>query len=384
MKIAVLAPFEEPVPPKKYGGIELVVYNLVEQLISQGHKVTLYASGDSYSSAKLVPVVPKALRSLPELRNLRVHEAMTYHGLVGVVRHIRNRDFDIIHNHMGWPFFVMQEFVRVPVVTTLHNSLASEYERSFEERYMFNLNPSAPLVSISLSQRRAAPHLNYVSNVYNGIDVDAFEYNESPQDYLAFLGRFSPEKGPEQAISLAKRTGHKLIMAGKINSFEEEYFRRKIQPKIDGKQILFIGEVGHAEKVELLKNAKALISPLKWNEPFGLTNVEAMACGTPVITTEKGSLPEIISDGKTGFLCPTIAEMARAVRNVESIKRADCRKHVERNFSAARMASGYVAAYKKVMAENKRLAWHRIIEQSRNWGLGLPHGTLGRIKKADS
>lgn len=345
----MLAPFEEAVPPKKYGGTERVVYNLAEELVGLGHDVTLFASGDSQTSARLVSCVPSAIRKLKEAQNARVNVAYTYSGLVEAINVLQAEHFDIVHNHMGWPFFPLKSFVTAPVLTTLHNSLKDDYARSYEERHMYGLYKNMPLVGISKSQCKPFPKFNFVGTVYNGIQVERFAFNAKPDDYLLFFGRLSPEKGPTQAIEIAKKTGHRLIMAGKINDFEEEYYHKTLKPLIDGKKISFIGEVGHADKVKLFKNARAVLAPLQWDEPFGLVNIEAMACGTPVITINRGSAPEIIIDKQVGYLCGSVEGMIRRVGDIGKIDRAACRRHVQQHFTARHMAEAYLEIYKKTI-----------------------------------
>jgi glycosyltransferase involved in cell wall biosynthesis len=344
LKIAVLAPFEEPVPPKKYGGTELVVYNLVEELVAIGHDVTLIASGDSTTTAKLVPGVERAIRILPKARNPQTRAALRYQGLANALSIIVNGDFDILHNHYGWQLLMFKKLLSCPVITTLHGTLADPTERE-----MYTLHQDVPYISISNSQRRHGPHLHYVDTVYNGIQVERFEFNDQPKDYLAFLGRISPQKGPEYAIEIAKKTNQRLVIAAKIDPTDESYFEQVVEPLIDGKQISFIGEVDHKGKVDLLKNAKALISPLQWDEPFGIVNIESLACGTPVITINRGSMPEIIVDGKVGYLCSNIDEMIARVADIASINRRACRDHVEQHFTAHGMAEQYLRIYKSLL-----------------------------------
>lgn len=354
LKIALVAPFEERVPPKKYGGTELVVYNLAEELVKMGHDVTLFASGDSATSAKLVKCTTKGIRSIRASSNPRINAALTYGGLLKALKAFTNTQFDVIHNHLGWPFFPLTPYLNAPVVTTLHNSLRKQYARYFEEIYMYNQFVKMPLISISKSQKHGLSGYNFVGTVHNGVQIEKFPFKPNSKDYLLFLGRLSPEKGPEQAISIAKKTGHKLIMVGKVNSFERDYFRQKVKPLIDGKQIVFLGEVtsDSKTKVRLLQNAKALLAPIKWDEPFGLVSVEAMACGTPVITIDRGSSPEIVVDRKTGYLCNSFKEMAERVGAISQIKRIDCRHHVERSFSSSHMAKGYLKIYQKILDKN--------------------------------
>jgi glycosyltransferase involved in cell wall biosynthesis len=344
LKIALLAPFEEPVPPKKYGGTELVVYNLAEELVALGHDVTLIASGDSTTTATLAPAVERAIRVLPKARNPQTRAALRYQGLANALSIIISGDFDILHNHYGWQLLMFKKLLNCPIITTLHGTLADPTERE-----MYTLHQDVPYISISDSQRRHGPHLNYSGTVYNGIQVERFEFNDQPEDYLAFLGRISPQKGPEYAIEIAKKTNQRLVIAAKIDPTDEGYFEQVVEPLIDGEQISFIGEVDHAGKVNLLKNARALISPLQWDEPFGIVNVEALACGTPVITINRGSMPEIIVNGKVGFLCSNIDEMIARVADIGTISRQACRTHVEQHFTARGMAEHYVQIYETLL-----------------------------------
>lgn len=340
MKIALLAPFEERVPPKKYGGIEVVVHALAEELHRLGHDVTLFASGDSKISGRVIPIVPKAIGSG---QSKRIREAKTYQGLVEVAKWLQKEKFDVLHNHVGWQALLFKDFFPVPMLTTIHWVLDNPCEN-----IMYGDLKDMPFVSISNNQRQARPDLNYVKTIYHGLDLAPFRYNPQPGSYLAFLGRFSPVKGPLEAIEIAKRTGNQLLMAAKINDFERKFYDAKIKPLVDGKQIQDIGEVDLRGKVKLLSGAKALLSPISWEEPFGLTNIEAMACGSPVIGMKRGALPEIIKHGKTGFLCKTVDEMVQRVADLDTIEREDCRKHVEKHFTATRMAQDYLALYKKL------------------------------------
>ncbi len=344
LKIALVAPFEEPVPPKTYGGTERVVWNLARELVKLDHKVTLFASKDSKTTAKLIPSVKKAIRVLPEAKIPAVRQALNYQGLIKTVNQLQVGDFDIVHNHFGWQLLLFKDMIKQPIVTTLHGILSEP-----ADNYMHNLFKNQSYISISNSQRQHAKQLNYVSTVYNGIDVERFTFNDNPKNYLLFLGRIHPHKGPEYAVKIAKKTNHKLIIAAKIDPLEQTYFEKKIKPLIDGKQIKFVGEVNHKSKVELLKNAKAMISPIQWDEPFGMTNIEALACGTPVISIARGSIPEILVDGVTGYICDNVSQMIKRVSYIPKINRADCREHVTQNFSAKHMALAYIEAYKKVI-----------------------------------
>jgi len=346
MKIAIVAPFEERVPPHKYGGTELVVYNLTEQLVQMGHDVTLIATGDSQTSAKLEVIFKRSLRSIPDLTDMKLREAYKFMGIGKVVTYLNENNFDIVHNHIGWRLLPFEKIIKCPVVTTLHGPLDVPYQQKVYGEFS-----QANFISISMNQRKPMPELNFVANAYNGLNMEKFRQNYKPKDYFAFLGRMSPEKGPVQAIEVAKKAGVKLIMAAKVDLVDEEYFKKEVEPLIDDDQIKFIGEVDHEEKVELLGNAKALIAPIQWEEPFGLFFTEAMACGAPVFAMRRGSVPEIVIDKKTGFICDSVDEIAEKIKRVDEIDRKACFEHVKKNFSSEKMAKDYVKAYEKIIAE---------------------------------
>lgn len=343
MRIAVVVPGEESVPPATYGGTELVAYNLVQQLTAMGHKVTLVASGDSHTNAKLFAPIARSLRASTGDKLLQYREYHHYLYVGKVVGMLANNKFDIIHSHLGWQLLPFTNLLSAPVITTMHGPLNVENQQLFYQPFA-----DANFVSISMNQRKGMPHLNYVATVYNGIDVDKFVVGKGKREYLAFLGRFSPEKGPIHAIQVAKKTGIPLIMAGKVDRVDEDYFKRMVKPHVNGKTVRFIGEVNHPQKLKLLCGAKALLSPVQWEEPFGLVNVEALACGTPVIALRRGSLPELITEG-VGFVCDTVDAMVAAVGKLDNINPNDCRRLAEERFSAACMTLGYLAAYKKVI-----------------------------------
>jgi len=342
MRIALLSTFEESVPPVKYGGTERVVHDLAEALVALGHDVTLLASGDSETSARLIPCVESALRPYID-KNPRTWQYLNWQGLHRALRHLQSEHYDIVGNHGDWPFVIAQAFTDAPVVTTIHNPV----------QYMFGVSElyeQGTYISISDAERAYLPQLDYAATVHHGIDVDAFEFGDAPGDYVTFLGRIHPDKGPLEAIQLARETGLKLIMAAKIDPLERYYFRKKIKPLIDGKQIVFVGEIAHGAKVALLKQARALVSPIQWDEPFGITNIEAMACGTPVVALRRGSLPEIIEQGKTGFLCDNLGEMRAALARLDTLDRFYCRAYVERHFTARLMAQAYIRVFRDVAA----------------------------------
>jgi len=344
MKIVLIAPFEETVPPKKYGGTELVIYNLAQELTKRNHEVWLIACGDSKTNAKLLPVFPKPLRAYPEANDMKSRDSLKYIGVGKVLENLKNIKTDIIHNHLGWRLLPFLPIIKAPVVTTLHGPLDTLHQKLVYGRFK-----DANYISISFNQRKPMRNLNFVGNVYNGIEIEKFPFTEKVGNYLAFLGRMSPEKGPLQAIEAAKRAGLKLKMAAKVDAVDKDFFESIIKPLIDGKQIEFIGEVGHKRKTEFLKNALALLAPIQWEEPFGLYFIEAMACGTPVISFNRGSVPEIIKDKKTGFIVNSAKEMADVIKDIDRINRIDCRKHVEKNFTLEKMTSGYEKIYNKIL-----------------------------------
>ncbi len=342
MRIAQFAPLWETVPPKKYGGTELVVYILCEELSKRGHEVTLFATGDSKTSANLEAIIEKPMREAG-ITNVACYENMAMSKVIEM-----KDSFDIVHNHMGPPFIPFAEILDIPIVNTLHGAFINKDDINFCMNYK-----NSPFVSISNSQRVGAPDLNYISTVYNGIQVDKYPYQEEPDSndpYIAFLGRLSEEKGVHHAIELAKRTGHKLIIGGKVDKHDREYYERDIKHLIDNKQIVYIGELGHDDKVELLKNAFMTVHPVTWPEPFGLTMAESMACGTPVLALNQGSIPEVVKHKVTGFVENNIDSLIKRVKEVENIDRKACRKRVEDNFSGEKMTEGYLAVFRKIIS----------------------------------
>lgn len=345
MRIAQVAPLWERVPPPAYGGIELVVGLLTDELVRRGHEVTLFASGDSLSLANLVSVHPRALRLDPGVKEYTIYEMLQLSQV-----YERAQEFDIIHSHMGCAALPYANLVKTPTVHTLHGVFTADNEK------MFAHARRQPFVSISDAQREPRLELNCVSTVYNGVDVDSYQFHAQPEDppYLAFLGRLSPEKGPHLAIEIAKRTGWRLKMAGKIDVVDRDFFETELKPQIDGEQIEYLGEANHVQKNALMGGAVATLFPITWREPFGLVMVESMAAGTPVIAINLGSTAEVIAHGKTGFLCRDIDECVAALDRVFELDRATCREHVLNHFSINQMTDGYEAVYQKILA--KRLA----------------------------
>jgi len=344
MRIAQVAPLWERVPPPAYGGTELVVNLLTEELVRRGHDVTLFATGDSVTTAKLEPGCSEPLR----LAGLAPQDYSIYEQMQLSKVFERSHEFDIIHCHVDVAALPYANLVKTPTVHTLHGVFSALTERMFVQHYQQNY------VSISKTQQRSELGLNYVATVYNAIDPSTYTFYSQPDNppYIAFLGRLSPEKGPHLAIEIAKRSGWHLKMAGKIDPVDRAFFEREIAPQIDGKQIEYLGEANHAQKSELMGRAIATLFPITWQEPFGLVMPESMVCGTPVIAMALGSAPEIIVHGKTGFLCHSIEECVEAIAKVSNLDRRACRTHVEENFSVTHMVDRYEAVYRKLLADH--------------------------------
>jgi glycosyltransferase involved in cell wall biosynthesis len=345
MRIAQLAPLVESVPPRQYGGTERVVAALTEELVRRGHDVTLFAAGDSQTAARLVAVTPRALRPAG------VRDYGPSITLALAMAFARAHEFDIIHSHLDHPALPYGRLVRTPVVHTLHGRLDLP-----EIQPLFGHMADAHLVSISNNQRRLVPHWNWVGTVYNGIDLHNFAFYPRPGDYLAFLGRISPEKGIEDAIAVARLAGIPLKIAAKVDPVDEEYYERRVRPLITPPLVEYVGEIGEREKDAFLGGALALLFPVRWPEPFGLAMVEALATGTPVIASRCGSVQEILLDGVTGFLCDSVQEMALACGRVAALDRARCRARVEERFTARHMADGYEAIYRRLVEGGERAA----------------------------
>jgi glycosyltransferase involved in cell wall biosynthesis len=342
MRIAQIAPQWECVPPPGYGGIELVVSHLTDELVKRGHQVSLFASGDSQTLADLKSVVPHALRTDSSIQEPVVYELLQLELLTEIAQ-----EFDLIHFHTGLIPLPFAQLLKTPVVHTLHGRFTPDNCKIFE-RYR-NLS----YISISNAQRQGAPQLNYVSTVYNGIKIEDHIFQSQPQDppYLAFLGRISPEKGPENAIAIARATGLPLKIAGKIDKVDREFYEQQIAPQIDGKQIEFLGELGHQAKTKLLANASVTLFAIAWLEPFGLVMIESMCTGTPVVAINMGSVPEVIAHQKTGWICSSLEEAIAAVPKAMKLDRQQCRQHVEQFFSVARMVDAYEATYRQAIQE---------------------------------
>jgi glycosyltransferase involved in cell wall biosynthesis len=326
-----------------YGGTERVVYNLTEELIRAGHEVVLFASGDSETSAELVPCCERGLRLDGAVKDFHAYTmiqlAMAYQ---------RAEEFDIIHNHVDYFAFPFARLARTPTVTTMHGRLdlpeVRRVNRFFREH---------PLISISEAQRVHLPEANWIATVHNGIAVERFTFRPEPGRYLAFLGRVSVEKRLDRAIEVARAVGMPLLAAAKIDPQDAAYYEHAIRPLLDHSLVEFIGEIDEATKDTFLGQAYAYLFPIDWPEPFGITMIEAMATGTPVIAMACGSVPEIVVDGVTGFVCRDVGEMIQAVHRIPQLSRRACRAHVEQRFSRRAMAAGYLAAYERVLAQRE-------------------------------
>ncbi len=344
MRIAQVAPLYEAVPPKLYGGTERVVSSLTEELVRAGHDVTLFASGDSITSARLVPVTRQALRLDKKcVDKLAPHFIM----LEMVAREARR--FDVIHFHIDYLHYPLSRRLSVPHVTTLHGRLDLP-----ELAPLYDEFGDMPVVSISDAQRSPLPHANWQATVHHGLPFDRSAYRQKPGDYLAFLGRISPEKRADRAIEIARRVGMKLRIAAKVDTADTDYHRDVIEPLLNDPMIEFIGEIGEQEKPEFLGNARALLFPIDWPEPFGLVMIEAMACGTPVIAWNCGSVPEVIDDGVSGFVVDSLDAAVAAVQRVGELDRERVREVFETRFKPARMAEDYLAVYERLIGLKSR------------------------------
>ncbi|KPJ57365.1 hypothetical protein AMJ49_02125 [Parcubacteria bacterium DG_74_2] len=342
MRIAQIAPLWIPVPPYTYGGTELVVSFLTEELVKRGHKVTLFASGDSKTSARLVPIWPKSLWRA-HLRAPHAAFALLYHKVLEM-----QEEFDIIHDHCEFYTVPFSKFLKPPIVSTTHHPM---YE---EIIILFKKYPNINYVAISKDQRKSAPGINFSKTIYHGLPLDKYPFNPSSNGYLLWLSKISPEKGAAEAIEVAKLAEEKLIVSGNILKEYEDYFNFRLKPMIDGKQIQFVGASDFEKKVELFKNAKAVLYPIRRREPFGLVVIEAMACGTPVIAYKEGAVPELIKDGVNGFLVNKKEEMIQAIKKIDQIKRTNCRRYAAKKFDLEKMVNKYEALYNKILKERKK------------------------------
>ena len=344
LRIAQVAPLYESVPPKYYGGTERIVSYLTEELVAQGHDVTLFASGDSQTAAKLIAACPGSLRLDANcVDQLAHHVVMLEHVLQ------QSDDFDVIHFHLDYLHFPLSRRQSYRHVTTMHGRLdipdLVPLYREFAE---------VPLVSISNAQREPLPWVNWQATVYHGLPENLYRFRAEPGSYLACLGRISPEKGIDRAIAIARQVGIPVRIAAKVDRADQDYFDSVIEPLLHDPLVDYVGEIGDDRKDEFLGNAQALLFPIDWPEPFGIVMIEAMACGTPVIAYSSGSVPEVMEEGRTGFIVSELDDAVDAVRRVPALSRARCREVFEERFTAARMARDYLKVYEQLIAQPER------------------------------
>ncbi len=354
MKIVQVAPWEETVPPKKYGGTELVVSNVTEELVRRGHEVYLFAAGNSKTKANLIPLFPQTLREEYPTDKYSEKDIDMYRQywkfakISEIITKIEELKPDIVHNHLNWRFKMFRHLVKFPMVSTIHGPISA-----INERMTYSAHADAYYVSISDNQRKAMPELNWVRTVYNGIDTEAFDLGDGSGDYFVFLGRTTPEKGLAEIVKMIKTTKHKLKIAAKIDSVDMKYYETEIKPYVDGDQIEYVGEVDHVGKNALLGKAKGLLMWLNWEEPFGLVVPEANVTGTPVIINPRGSMRELMKDGVNGYLVNSLDEMKAKLDEVHKLDRKTVREHAVARFSVQKMADDYERAYQEVIAKHK-------------------------------
>jgi glycosyltransferase involved in cell wall biosynthesis len=344
LRIAQVAPLVESVPPKDYGGTERIVAYLTEELVRLGHKVTLFASGDSVTSADLVPVCRRSFRHNRRATDYLSHEVL-------LMDHVMQRsgEFDVIHFHTGCLHYLISRHLKVPHVTTLHGRLDTPELLRLYERFR-----QMPMISISDSQRIPWPCANWQGTIYHGLPKDLLRFHPERGSYLAFLGRVSVEKRVDRAIEIAKRVGMPLKIAAKVDRADRRYFKREIEPLLNDPHVEWLGEINDKDKDEFLGNAYALLFPIDWPEPFGLVMIESMACGTPVIAYAGGSVAEVMDSGVTGFVVNEIEEAVEAVRRVRDLSRVRCREVFEKRFTASRMARDYINAFSRLADSRMR------------------------------
>ena len=342
MRIAQVAPLIESVPPAGYGGTERVVSYLTEELVRQGHDVTLFASGDSVTGARLIAAAPRALRLAGDV----IVDPIA-HQIVELERVAALADeFDVIHWHLDYFHFPLSRRMGVPQLTTLHGRLDIA-----DVQDLYSEFTDMPVVSISNDQRAPLPQALWAATIHHGLPLDEFQPSYDPGTYLAFLGRVSPEKRADRAVEVARRAGMPLRIGAKVDPADQQYFEENIEPLLAPEHVEWVGVVAGTDKADLLRNAAALVFPIDWAEPFGLVMIEAMACGTPVIAYGSGSVPEVIDDGVSGFIVDSIEGSVEAVRRLDELDRHTVRRTFEERFTAERMTRDYVRVYEQLIAE---------------------------------
>jgi len=344
VRIAQIAPLFESVPPKYYGGTERVVSFLTEELVREGHDVTLFASGDSVTRARLIALCRRALRL-----DKQSVDHLAPQILLVERAYRRAAEFDVMHFHIDYLHYPVSRRQPVPQVTTLHGRLDIP-----ELAPLYTEFVDMPVVSISDAQRAPLRKANWQATVHHGLPSDLFRFQPEPGKYLAFLGRLSPEKRVDRAIEIAKRIDMPIKIAAKVDDVDREYFETLVEPLLDDSRVEYVGEIGEGEKQEFLGNAYALVFPIDWPEPFGLVMIEALACGTPIIAYQQGSVLEIMADGRAGFIVETIDEAVQAAARVTSLDRRLCRELFDERFTAERMAKDYVNVYEQLIERSKR------------------------------
>jgi glycosyltransferase involved in cell wall biosynthesis len=338
LRIAQVAPLHESVPPRLYGGTERIVSYLTEELVGAGHEVTLFASGDSHTKARLIASCPHALRLTNCFDAVALHLAMVEQ----VARHAK--EFDLIHFHIDYLHFPASKREHYHHVTTLHGRLDLP-----EIAAIFSCFADMPVISISDAQREPLPALTWQGTVYHGFPETLYHFEPSPGAYLAFIGRISPEKRLDRAIEIAERAGYRLRVAAKIDRADRDYYTEQIAPLMRRPFVEYLGEIGDHEKQELLGGALAMLFPIDWPEPFGMVMAEALACGTPVIAYRGGAVAEVIEAGVTGFLCDELDQAVAAVARAHELSRATCRRVFEERFTVARMTCDYLSIYRRIL-----------------------------------
>jgi glycosyltransferase involved in cell wall biosynthesis len=343
MRIAQIAPLYESVPPKLYGGTERVVAYLTDELVNQGHDITLFASGDSDTRAKLVAISPHALRLHNHL------DPLSYHILQLQEVFERVNEFDILHFHTDYLHFPFSSNNHLTTITTLHGRLDIDDLKPIYKKFV-----DMPIVSISDAQREPLPAANWIGTVYHGLPLNLYKQGKGKGDYVTFIGRISPEKRADRAIEIARQAGMKIKIAAKIDKADQVYFEKEIRHLFKLPHVEFLGEVGENEKAELLGDAIAMLFPIDWKEPFGMVTIESLACGTPVIAYNHGSVAEIITHGKTGYVVEDIGQAVKALKQIHDISRDECRASFENRFTSTTMAKNYLRLYEKMVNAKKR------------------------------
>ena len=359
MRIAMLAPISWPLPPSGYGPWEQVASNLTEALVTRGHDVTLFAAAGTQTAARLIETCPHAFETWPDSER---HRSRTFDRQTGLLEgppdwRVREElhiaacmeraaagEFDVVHSHLHVHALVFGRLIPCPLVSTLHGAAWVRAAHPAFKSYA-----DMPFVSISDAERQFLPALNYVATVHNGIRIDDFPFKENKEDYLLFAGRLAPEKGPDEAIEVARRAGRRLLIAGMVEAQHEAFFNARVRPHIDGKSVEYLGLLSKEDLAPVYQKAAAVLFPIHWCEPFGLVAVEAQACGTPLIANRRGALPEIIVEGRTGFVVDSVDEAVVAVGEVGRISARACRENAEMRFSAKAMAEGYSTVYQRLI-----------------------------------